>query len=85
MPAAPSSSLCETWIVASILITIVLPRSTSATREGGTCPWRASTCAHTWRRVRARAVPIRSRCSAPNSSSARHNVGSEATDPYSSP
>ena len=62
-------------------ITTVGPRSTSATRDGGICPCRASINAHTWRRVFARAAAIHVRCSAPISSNARHSVGSEATGP----
>jgi hypothetical protein len=77
-------SECAIWIVASIRITIVFPRSVSATRDGGMAPWRASISAHTWRRVLARAVAIRARWPGPISSSARHSVGSEATDPYNS-
>jgi hypothetical protein len=42
-------------------------------------PCRASINAHTRRRIFARVVAIRSRWSAPITSSARHNVGSDAT------
>jgi hypothetical protein len=70
--------------VASCRITTALPRWVSATREGGIRPCRAAISAHTWRRVRARAVAIRARCSGPISSRARHSVASEATGPYSS-
>jgi hypothetical protein len=84
VPAASCLSLCAIWIVASMRITIVFPRSRSATREGGIRPCRASINPHTWRRVRARAPAIRSRWSGPISSSARHSVESEATGPNSS-
>ena len=56
-------------------ITIVSPRSRSATREGGIRPCRASINPHTCRRTLARAAAIRSRWSGPISSSARHSVG----------
>ncbi len=49
MPAANSLSLCATWMVASIRITTVFPKSTSATRDGGSRPWRAPTSPHTCR------------------------------------
>ena len=75
VPAACCLSLCAIWIVASMRITIVSPRSRSATREGGIRPCRASINPHTWRRVRARAAAIRSRWFGPISSSARHSVG----------
>ena len=84
MPAANCLSLCAIWIVASMRITIVSPRSRSATREGGIRPCRAAINPHTCRRVRARPAAIRSRWSGPISSSARHSVESEATDPNSS-
>jgi hypothetical protein len=85
VPVACSLSLCAIWIVASMRITTVGPRSTSATCEAGMPPCRASISAHTWRRIFARAVAIHARWSAPISSNARHSVGSEATGPYNSP
>ena len=41
VPAAPSLSECAIWIVASIRITTVFPRSTSATVDGGIAPCRS--------------------------------------------
>ena len=61
VPAAPSLSLCAIWMVASMRITTVFPRSVSATCDGGICPWRASISDHACRRTLARAVAIRSR------------------------
>ena len=84
VPAACCLSLCAIWIVASIRITIVSPRSRSATRDAGIRPCRASINPHTCRRTLARAAAIRSRWSGPISSNARHSVGSEATDPNNS-
>ena len=49
-------SLCAIWIVASMRITIVSPRSRSATRDGGIRPCRASINPHTCRRVRVLTV-----------------------------
>ena len=50
-PAACCLSLCAIWIVASMRITIVSPRSRSATRDGGIRPCRASINPHTCRRT----------------------------------
>jgi hypothetical protein len=85
VPAARSLSECATTKVASSRITMVLPRSRSATGEAGIAPCRATIRSHTCRRVLARAAASLSRCRSPIPSRVRHRVGSEATGPNSSP
>jgi hypothetical protein len=81
VPAAPSLSEWAIWIVASIRITTVFPRSTSATFEGGIAPCRSLINAQTRRRVFARAAAMCRRWVSPIASKVRHAVGSEATGP----
>jgi hypothetical protein len=62
-------------------ITMVLPKSVSATRDGGIRPCRWVINDHTCSRVFARARAIPRRWVSPISDNARHSVGSEATGP----
>ena len=59
-------------------------RSCPAARAGGIWPCRAAIRSQTWRRVLARALPIRASAAGPHPARARHAVESEATRPNSS-
>lgn len=74
-----SFSECAVTSEASIRITMVLPKSVSATREGGIRPCRWAISDHTCARVFARVRAILCRWVCPLSFSARHSVGSEGS------
>lgn len=75
--------LWASTIEVSSWITVIPSKSRPATRAGGMAPCRASIRFHTCSRTRAAAVfPSRAGVI---SSSARHTVVSQATDPNSSP